>query len=458
MLRAGLAANTEIEIVGEAADGSAAIEQALELVPDVIVMDVTMPGLDGIAATRRITEVRPTIRVVAFAGSDDLDDVAAMLEAGADDYCVKGAPLWELERAVIGSGDSLVRLAQSLSRALPGSIGALIARELAKRTGAVYAATCLASSEAGLIVAGAAGGGAEALQVVPRVARRAFASAAAAAATPRELEELRRLGIGCSGALAVPLVVQGIRLGALVVATPATAAAEVDANVVAAVADLAAAALAHERRVALSHAEARRDPLTGLLNRRAFDEQFDAAFRAAAGGAGRVSIALLDLDGFKEVNDANGHAAGDDVLQTVARTLLQATRATEDVFRTGGDEFVLLVHGDVESASRAAERARAALGRQRRGRPLPTLSAGVAGSLAGETGESLLERADIALYAAKLAGGDAVRCADPHAGPTEAPPERAARGGQEPATPDTVETGDRTHARTSRAPGRLSGR
>ena len=91
-------------------------------------MDVEMPVLDGVEATKRVREHFPAMRIVALAGSDDLDDVQRMLDAGASAYCVKGAPLWELERAIVGAGEPLVGLAHSLSRA-PGGVGQLVSRE-----------------------------------------------------------------------------------------------------------------------------------------------------------------------------------------------------------------------------------------------------------------------------------------------------------------------------------------
>src|SRR5207237_10589847 len=193
----------------------------VDLEPDVILMDVQMPVLDGVESTKRLRELFPATRIVALAGSDDLDDVQQMLDAGASAYCVKGAPLWELERAIVGTGQPLVRLAHSLGRALPGGIGQLIARELAELTGALCAAAYLTSSEAGLSLAGIAGAPTrDRLASAPGVVLRAFSEAAAATADAHELAELYRLGVPCGQALAVPLVAEGVRLGALLVAMP----------------------------------------------------------------------------------------------------------------------------------------------------------------------------------------------------------------------------------------------
>ena len=410
MLRTMLAEGRNFEIVGEAADGGEAIALGVDLMPDVVLMDVAMPVVDGIEATRRIRELVPGTRVVALAGSDDLEIVEQMLEAGASAYCVKGAPLWELERAIAGAGEPLVRLAHSLGRALPGGIGQLLARELVELTGALCAAAYLTSSDAGLSLAGIAGVPTrDRLTSAPGVALRAFTEAVAASADAHELAELYRLGVPCGHALAVPLVADGTRLGALLVAMPANVQLELDEQLVGAVANLAAASLAKERRLALTFAEARRDALTGLPNRRAFDEQLDRLLEE--NGDNPVTVALLDVDGFKTVNDTGGHAAGDEVLATLARIFLRAVRANEHVYRIGGDEFAVVLAGAAQAGVRAGERILQAARLQRRGRNLPTLSGGVAHSAGVETKQDLLARADAALYQAKDAGGDKILAA-----------------------------------------------
>jgi cyclic di-GMP phosphodiesterase len=408
MLRTILAAGPEFEVVGEAADGSEAIALTVELAPDVVLMDVEMPVVNGIEATRKLHELSPSTRIVALAGSDDLETVEKMLEAGASSYCIKGAPLWELERAIVGAGEPLVHLAHSLGRALPGGVGQLVARELAELTGALCAATYLTSSDAGLSLAGLAGAPPrDRLTSAPGVVLRAFTEATSAAADAHELAELYRLGVPCGEALAVPLVSESVRLGALLVAMPANVQLELDSDLVAATADLTAASLAQERRLALTFAEARRDALTGLPNRRAFDEHLEGLLERE-----QVSLLLLDVDDFKSINDTSGHAAGDEVLSALARVFLRTVRANEQIFRIGGDEFAVVIDDDAVAGSRAGRRILRAVGQQRRGRMLPTLSAGLAHTPAGGTKTELFARADAALYEAKGAGRDRLVAAD----------------------------------------------
>jgi two-component system, NarL family, response regulator NreC len=95
-----LNAEPDIEVVGQASDGLDALEQARQLRPDVVVMDLTMPRLNGIEATRRITAEMPDVRVVALSMHDHADAADVMLEAGAAAYVTKGAPSETLLSAI----------------------------------------------------------------------------------------------------------------------------------------------------------------------------------------------------------------------------------------------------------------------------------------------------------------------------------------------------------------------
>jgi DNA-binding NarL/FixJ family response regulator len=104
-LRALLAAADDMDLVGEATDGPEAVDQAARLQPDVVLMDLKMPGYDGIEATRRITTTSPHIGVVVLTMLEDDESVFAALRAGARGYALKGALRAHIERAVRAAAD-----------------------------------------------------------------------------------------------------------------------------------------------------------------------------------------------------------------------------------------------------------------------------------------------------------------------------------------------------------------
>jgi diguanylate cyclase (GGDEF)-like protein len=201
------------------------------------------------------------------------------------------------------------------------------------------------------------------------------------------------------------------------------------------------------------HALARRDVLTMLPNRLALQEHLDRLDANARRYGNGFSLAVLDIDHFKSVNDVAGHASGDEVLRRLATTLLSRVRETDGLYRFGGEEFVHVIETASPTAAHAAvERLRAAVGElalPHEGRPgeQVTLSAGVATSPegAGVSSQVLLEQADAALYLAKQAGRDRTRShgapdddPQPPAVPVRPRPSGAARvegrpGGQAPA-------------------------
>jgi diguanylate cyclase (GGDEF)-like protein len=152
------------------------------------------------------------------------------------------------------------------------------------------------------------------------------------------------------------------------------------------------------------------DPLTGLSNRRFILTQMAGAVSAARRHERPLSVAMVDIDHFKAVNDEHGHAAGDRVLAAVAGAMRLNLRAEDQLGRLGGEEFLaLLPDADGHAAATAAEKLRAAVGElevEHEGNDLGvTISVGWA-AWEGEAPDDLLRRADDALYEAKRAGRD----------------------------------------------------
>lgn len=161
-----------------------------------------------------------------------------------------------------------------------------------------------------------------------------------------------------------------------------------------------------QRRVQLGERQVRLDPLTGLLNRRAFEEVLSAP------GPHGV-LAVVDVDHFKQVNDQHGHEVGDRVLRVVADVLQQTVDGAGEVYRWGGEEFVVWLPGSsIVAASSLFEGVRREVaGRARVGRRNVTISIGLSESGADQPPQHAFPRADTALRAAKTGGRDQIRAA-----------------------------------------------
>ena len=164
------------------------------------------------------------------------------------------------------------------------------------------------------------------------------------------------------------------------------------------------------QRVDLMHEEehakrqARLDPLTGLGNRRAFDERIDRAIEQARLQGKALSVIVSDLDDFKEINDSYGHLNGDELLRTAAIAMRAAVRDHDACYRWGGDEFaVLLPNVEQEQAERVAERVSAAIVAAcvRPDGDAQTLAWGTAELAPGMEASDLLASADLALMTRK---------------------------------------------------------
>jgi diguanylate cyclase (GGDEF)-like protein len=153
--------------------------------------------------------------------------------------------------------------------------------------------------------------------------------------------------------------------------------------------------------------EMRTDPLTGLGNRRALDSVLNAQFALLQRYRTPFSLAIIDIDHFKDINDDQGHLHGDGMLRDLTALLTDMLRAVDIAARYGGDEFVVVMpHTDLMGAGILAERLRTKVA----GAMPFTVSVGVASAATGDTSESLFQRADAALYRAKSEGRDCTCC------------------------------------------------
>ncbi|MGY1844068.1 diguanylate cyclase [Modestobacter sp. SYSU DS0875] len=189
-----------------------------------------------------------------------------------------------------------------------------------------------------------------------------------------------------------------------------------------------------ERLLTRTRALSSTDPLTGLANRRCLVEQAPRIWRQARREGQRVVALVLDLDHFKRLNDAFGHAVGDEVLRCVAAALASTVRPTDVLARTGGEELVVIgLAGDPAEARHLAERLRAAVATSSAGRDREvTVSIGVALTRPDGTENPaealwrLVDRADAAMYRAKRDGRDQVVLAGAHLVPLPREPRHPA--------------------------------
>ena len=439
-----------------ASNGPAALEIAARDAPDIVLLDVMMPGMDGLEVCRRLKADPATryIPVVMVTALSDVSDRLRGLEVGADDFLTK--PVNDL--ALFARVRSLIRLKRTLDEWL---LREEINGRLASLPGEVNL-TDLDKFEPGRVLvlednALAANKVAQVLQplstelVVVKTNAEAHALATQRSfdmmiismglerddplrlvSQLRALEQTRQLPV-----LLIldegdyPRLAKGLDLGANdYIIRP------VDRN------ELVARARIQIRRKRLQDqlldnykrglTLALTDGLTGLYNRRYLTAHLDTLFGRGTAAVKDVAVLMFDIDRFKLVNDSHGHAVGDEVLIEVAKRALSNVRGFDLVARYGGEEFlVVMPESTLASAGTVADRLRRAIGE------LPIEVAGGPGELhvtvsigvavtAGEVmpPAQLLKNADEALYAAKHAGRNKVMVWD-QSGPRPPVPESA---------------------------------
>jgi two-component system cell cycle response regulator len=416
-------------------DGPTAIEVATREQPDLILLDVMMPGMDGFETCRRIKAV-PALRhvpIVLVTALDGREDRMKGLEAGADDFVTK--PI-----------DDLILMARvrSLTR-LKAIVDELHDREESSRRLGVDADAAGRLRATGGRILVVDDGERQAARIVERLSEEhrptveadpAVALEAAKAgldlmivnlaaaefdglrliAQARSTEAARRTPI-----LAVvdpidrPRMVKALELGANDILMRPVDVEELQARARTLIRrkryqDFLRQKLDYSLEMAVT------DALTGLHNRRYMAGQLQAMVGRAAQGGETVSVLVLDIDHFKAVNDGFGHDAGDEVLREFAVRLATNVRAVDLPCRMGGEEFVVVMPGaPIEAALRVAERIRRDVGsvpfRVLDGEAAldVTVSIGVA-TVSGpnDTPDALLKRADEGVYEAKRRGRDQV--------------------------------------------------
>ena len=421
----------------EAADGAQAVSLALERSPDLILLDVEMPELDGFAACRAIRDLPngATVPIVMVTGGDDLDAVTSAYEAGATDFVSK--PInWPIlgHRVlyVLRASDAIVRLriADAQNRAVLAAIPDTFFRM--SRDG-IYLDYEPGRTGIGRDAA-SRGHGREA----PGQARAAFAAAECVGrhvteVLPREIAErvLEEVEVALQVRQVRSVEYELVRFGepqhfeARLVATGPS-------EVLGLVRDISERKRAEEQIRRLAYC----DSLTGIPNRQAFLEMLERELQRSKVGNRKFAVLFMDLDAFKRINDTLGHDVGDQLLKLVSERLRETIRpsdlvsrgdtasgADEDadamadgapdntnLARLGGDEFTILIPDleRVEHALNVAHRVKDAMRR-----PFPIegheifVTASIGISLFPEDGDdctSLLKFADTAMYHAKTCG------------------------------------------------------
>jgi two-component system cell cycle response regulator len=434
--------------VQEAPDGESAADLAVAAPPEVVVTDLVMTGISGVQLCRLLRSEPSTahVPVVLLTASGDKRSRFWARSAGASAYLSKDrldelvvllprllaahpAPALPLGAESAGTRRTLqVRMSSILDSALFESVIAGEVRALASSgeltklfEGLVtflsdvlnyrWAAVAPARQYAPLLVHA---------HPTERDAVEGMARSALEVGSAREVHFVtdERVVAGAAGPPETAAIAfAGVQVGRIALAPTARGLSRDEKRMV----SLVANELGGPLQMTALYEDARRlatvDALTGLLNRRAFLDLIERERARSDRHAYPLSVLLLDVDHFKRVNDTRGHAAGDAVLQGVARVLEKVARRSDVVARWGGEEFVVALPQTSEAGARiAAERARRALAEAIHpvpgGEPLRvTASIGVASADAPWKVDLLVASADEAMYAAKARGRNRVESA-----------------------------------------------
>ncbi|WP_300454402.1 EAL domain-containing protein [Accumulibacter sp.] len=391
--------------VCQAADGETALALLVELPPDLVLLDVDMPGIDGFEVCRCIRQRWDAndVPVIMVTGMDDLNSINQAYESGASDFIAK--PIhWPIlgyrARYVLRSAQAAQQLREleerqsAIVRAMPDIIF------LANRAGVVldykegYGTTAFVPPVRLL--------GSRLSEVLPADVGRLIVHALRRSLATGDLQE------------AVCRLMQndGVHHYEVRIAPSGTDKAVI------VVRDITSQRINEERIRRLAYF----DTLTGIPNRQSFLERLDRELLRARGEKRQVALLFVDLDGFKQINDTLGHAAGDYLLQAVAERLKEKLRGSDfvarplreesglHVARLGGDEFAVVLP-DLDSTqvvTRIAERMQSLISQPFQiGQHEVTVSSSIGVALFPDDGDdsaSLLKHADSAMYQAKARG------------------------------------------------------
>jgi diguanylate cyclase (GGDEF)-like protein len=339
-----------------AADGNETLARLQQQIPDLILLDVDMPGIDGFELCRRIRSANDATRlpILMVTGFDDIDSINRAYESGATDFIAK-----PISWPVLG------KRAQYVLRSARAA-QALYAAELRNRAmlEAIPDMTVVIGSS-GTVLDLQPGHGtplAPSLEgVIGRQLDQWLPATAAALLMPR-VEEALITGKAQSVVYKLPLAEGETCFEARLVRCGAD-------QVMAVIRDVTAQRRGEEEIRRLAYF----DPLTGMPNRQQFLDRLGRQLQRAQVEGHKVGLLFLDLDRFKNINDSLGHSAGDQLLQQVAERLTQALRLSDiagrgrrgdispSLARLGGDEFTVVLPGlkDVTGAARVADRIQA---------------------------------------------------------------------------------------------------
>jgi diguanylate cyclase (GGDEF)-like protein/PAS domain S-box-containing protein len=396
---------THVESMGEAE------KQLAERVFDIVLLDLGLPDVEGLgSAVRRAHAAAPRVPLVVLTGLDDESVATQAMQEGAQDYLIKGQI----------DARSLLRALRYATERKTTEEALFVEKERAQVTlnciGDAVVCTDISGNITFLNLVAQKMTGWALLEAVGRPMAEVFqildATSRETVPNPMDLAVLHNrtmnLPSNCillqRGGLEIPIEDsvapihdrEGQPTGAVIVFR--------DASVARAIAS-AARVMADQ----LSHS-AEHDFLTGLPNRMLFNDRVSQAIAVAARHSKKVAVLFLDLDGFKHINDSLGHPVGDQLLQSIAKRLVDCVRGTDTVSRQGGDEFVVLLL-EVERAEDAAITARKMLQAVAETHSLKQHDLHVTTSIGlsiypddGIDAETLIKNADTAMYQAKENG------------------------------------------------------